>query len=574
MNILNQFKIGTKLVILITFMLAGIFVVGGVGTYYNNKASESLTDIYMESLIPVQLLNDTRIQARGNYANMLKLLVVTSDADQKKILEEIKSRQAIMQNNLQGFEKTSLDEYEQINYGELAGKITEWDGYLEDLIKLVTSGSREEALKIYMISGEQVFENMQSIIIALADYNKEDAENDYTNSKKDLETSMLILLSIFVLVCITASILSVFISKSITTPIIKLMGYIDNISNLNLVYDASFEDLKKHKDEVGIIINATGEMREALRSVVQQITSISNNLAANSEELTATTDENTKTVNQVVTAINEIAGGNNTQAEMVNKVSATILHVGESIGEVNKATNQSAKNAVQSLELISKGELAVAKVTEGMRDNIKVSAEVSQSIHELSGSIDKVGNITQVIDSIATQTNLLALNAAIEAARAGEAGKGFSVVAEEIRKLAEGSTSAAKEITAIIKDTIGKNTVAAENIEKAKRITIEQEKAVNVAREAFKNIKVSAEDIAEETKNAASMLNKIDEASREISHQTQDMAAIAEESAASSEEISASSEEQLTSIEMIAKAAGHLSEMAMELNNEISKFTI
>jgi methyl-accepting chemotaxis protein len=574
MNFLNKFKIGAKLIILITFMLVGIFVVGGVGTYYNNKASRSLTDIYMESLIPVQLLNDTRVQSRGNYASMLKLLLVTSNSEQEKILEEIKSRQTLIQSNLADFEHTSLDQYEQMNYDTLEDKIAEWDKYLQQLINLVTEGKKEEALKVYMASGEQVFENMQSTIRDLSVYNAEDAANDYSDSKKDTETAMILLIIIALVVSTVAVILSLFIARSITSPIKKLIGFINNISNLNLVHDAAFEDLKKHKDEVGTIINATGEMRAVLRSIVEQIINISNSLAANSEELTASTDENTKTVNQVVMAINEIAGGNSAQAEMVNKVSATILHIGESIEEVNKTTNQSADNAAQSLEIISKGERAIDRVAEGMRDNIKVSAEVSHSISELSESIGKVGNITQVIDSIATQTNLLALNAAIEAARAGEAGKGFSVVAEEIRKLAEGSAAAAKEITNIIKDTVGKNAAAAENIEKAKKITSEQEKAVDVTREAFEDIKVSAKDIAQRTKNAADMLSKIDAASREISHQTQDMAAIAEESAASSEEISASSEEQLTSIEMIAKAAGHLSEMAMELNDEISKFTI
>lgn len=192
----------------------------------------------------------------------------------------------------------------------------------------------------------------------------------------------------------------------------------------------------------------------------------------------------------------------------------------------------------------------------------------------MSTSIGRVGEITEVINSISDQTNMLALNAAIEAARAGEAGKGFAVVAEEIRKLADGSSKAAQEIALIVRDTIDKNSFASENMNKAKEIVANQNQAVINTKEAFLRMETLVDSIATRTMNAAKMLSEITDHSRTLSVHTQDMAAVAEQSAASSEEISASSEEQLAAIETIAKAASDLSGMAIDLNKEIGAFKI
>ena len=111
-------------------------------------------------------------------------------------------------------------------------------------------------------------------------------------------------------------------------------------------------------------------------------------------------------------------------------------------------------------------------------------------------------------------------------------------------------------------------------MDKAKEIIAEQEEAVETTQKAFQHIESSVHDISERTQNAANMLGSIAAASKEILTQTENMETIAEEAAAGTQQISASSQEQLASIEMIAKDAGELSGMAVDLNNEISKFKI
>lgn len=574
MDFFNNMKIRTKLTILITIMFIGILIVGAIG-YRNNLQSEKvLTNIYKQNLISVELLSDARTQSRANYANMLRLIAINDTAYQKEVVDNINTRKTTLDNDLKKFKEIGLDLFEKEQYSLIMKNMELWRETLDKTVELTTSGKSNEALDLFRASGETIFEDLQTTIRDLVNYNIKNADDLYLQNQKSQKASttlLVIIICVVVAICISLGIL---ITRTITKPISKVVSLIKKTADFDLVSDSSYEGLLRHEDEIGIIARSVSNMRTSLRNTISKLLNISNNLAANSEELTASTDESTKTINQVVLAITEIAKGNNSQAEAVNKASATIFDIANNIGKVDRATSESVNTAIESLEMVSEGQNAIVLTTDRMQENIIVSDRVNNSLNELSESIGKVGNISEVINSIAAQTNLLALNAAIEAARAGDAGRGFAVVAEEIRKLAEQSSSAAKEIAIIIKDTVAKNDVASENMDKAKKIVSEQSLAVNVTKEAFDKIKLSVEGIAKRTKSASEMLNTIDEASKEVSNQTHDMAAIAEQAAAGSEEISASSEQQLASIEMIANAASELSGMAIELNNEIGKFKL
>jgi methyl-accepting chemotaxis protein len=574
MRFLNKIKMGTKLLILIATMLIGIVLVGGIGYYYNTQSQKALDNMYKQNLVSIELLTDVRTQSRANFANVLKLILITDSSEQKETKADIEKRTAAIDKDFKEYETLDFDTYEIQQYEVVKKQLSAWNTMLNKFVELSTSGKSKEALDLFKSSGEKMFEDLQTAIRDLLNDNIKDADELYQKNLAEAKVATTLLIVVIVVTALVCILLGRVIVKSITTPITKLVGFIRKTAELDFVYDASFDVLLIQKDEIGVMAQAVADMRKALRQMAGKVITISNNLAASSEQLTASTDENTNTVNQVVVAINEIADGNGSLAETVNKASETMNEVARNIDVVNKATSQSVGNAKNSLEIVVEGQKAVDVTIGKMQENIKVSTEVNDSIHQLSELMVQVNTITDVINSIATQTNLLALNAAIEAARAGEAGKGFAVVAEEIRKLAEGSSSAAQQITNIIKDTVEKNAVTTHNMEKAQQILAEQEKAVKVTKEVFDRIKESVDDIANQTKNAAMMLNTIDTASKEVSNQTQDMAAIAQQSAASSQQISASSQEQLASIEMIAKAANDLSTMALELNNEINQFKI
>lgn len=574
MGIFNRLKIRTKLVIMTTIMLFALLSVSIIGTINYRKAVKATGDIYNQNVIAIEKLSDARTQTRGNYANILNLMVTTEQTDRDKILVDYKKRIVAVNSDLNAYKKLIDDAYDKKQFNLIKVNMINWYQVSNQMLDLVKNNKSDDAIALFKVSGESTFEKLQTSIRDLADYNNKQAEKIYLKQKKvgsSVTKILIIFVVIITVICITVAEL---ITRSVTKPIIKVINLIKKTSELDLVYDTSYDDLLKHTNEVGIIAQSVEGLRNELRKVVESVLNISMNVAASSEELAASTEENTKTINQIVNAINEIAQGNNSQADMVSKANQTIVTMASKIDEVNNETITNSDNAEKSMDIIREGQKAVELTVEKMAENKEVTGEVGKSIDDLSMQIEKVSNIISVIKDISSQTNLLALNASIEAARAGESGRGFAVVATEIGSLAQETDSAVDEITKIIMDTVSRNTQASEKMSAANNIVNEQENAINITKEAFDKIKISVEDITGHTMNISKRIKEIDESSNEIADQTQDMSAIAEEAAASSEEISASNEEQLASIEMIASAANELSKMATELNNEVSKFKI
>ncbi|HEX2925378.1 MAG TPA: MCP four helix bundle domain-containing protein [Ruminiclostridium sp.] len=573
-KLLNNAKIKVKLILLTTVMIIGMLLVGSMGLYHTLNSQKDLSSIYNNNLGFVDSLSDASTQLLAVYADTLRL-TASDDTNYKNVVaSDIKLREQNFDNNIKKFALVKMDDSDRVAYSSIKDELIEWRKVKDNAIELASAGKNSEAAALLKDTGEPLFQKLESSLTDLKDDNSKQAADVYNKSLASAKGVSLFLIILIISVSVVCIGIGVVIVRSITKPVSKAVALIRKTAAFDLVHDNSYDKLLNRTDEIGIIIKEVSLMRTSLHDTISKLNGISSTLAANSEELTASTDESKKSITQVTTALDEMARGNTNQSEIINKANEHITKIAEHIAEADDATTENEKTAMKSLQTVSEGYNAIVLTSEKMQENIEVSEEVNKSLADLSESIGKVGNITDVINSIATQTNLLALNAAIEAARAGESGKGFAVVAEEIRKLAEESSSAAKEINDIIKDTIANNVVASRNMERARELEAEQSSSVDITRQAFDNIKSSVEAITAKTKKSSQMLATIDMAAKEISSHTQELAALAEESAASSEEISASSQQQLASMEIIADTSSDLSEMALQLDSEIRKFKI
>jgi methyl-accepting chemotaxis protein len=301
-------------------------------------------------------------------------------------------------------------------------------------------------------------------------------------------------------------------------------------------------------------------------------------------------------------AIDGVARGAQEQAAAVGKSAEITAHISAAVQQVTANAQRGAQGAGEAARMARDGAHTVDETVQGMQ-HIQAAAQLTaQKIEEMSRRSEQIGAIIETIDDIAAQTNLLALNAAIEAARAGEHGKGFAVVADEVRKLAEKSAAATKEIGGLIQ---GIQATVAEAVQVMAGSTGEVEAGVaraNQSGQALANILAAVEGVArqvEEISGAAGQMSvaagelvsaveavsavveentaateEMAASSGEVSTAIENIAGISEENSAAVEEVSASAEEVSAQVEEVNASAQSLSQMAQTLQSLVNRFKL
>ncbi|GFZ33877.1 methyl-accepting chemotaxis protein [Clostridium zeae] len=362
---------------------------------------------------------------------------------------------------------------------------------------------------------------------------------------------------------------STYISKGIKST----SKHLDLLAKGDLTEEVSSKYLNS-KDEVGEMTNSMKTMQHSLREMISRIKENSSNINGQSENLASVAEEISSTTQNVAEAINEIAQGTGNQSEdlinvteVIDKFSNKLSEMVTEIQVVDSNSREISLMANESSSDMNKLNQSVTKVSESFKTfNTKIIG--------LGKNINEINEITNIINNIAGQTNLLALNAAIEAARAGEAGKGFSVVADEIRKLAEQSKVSSEDIRRLISE-ISKNTdvIVQDSVEMDDEL-INQVGIINSSITSFGNIIGAVSEIIPKIETVKNSAEAIDNDKDTILARVDGVSSVALEVSASAEEIAASSEEMNASTEEVVAAAQILSSMTGEMLEEVNKFKI
>ena len=328
------------------------------------------------------------------------------------------------------------------------------------------------------------------------------------------------------------------------------------------------------EDEIGQLGSGFQEMRRNLRELTSKMLFQSEQVAASSEELTASAEQSAQAANQVAISITEVAQGTNNQIQAVEQTMAVVEQISAAIEQTAATSNEVAAMAVETTEAVKGGQQAVNKAVLQMGNVGKGSAALQVTVDKLADSSKQIGQIVSVISGIAAQTNLLALNAAIEAARAGEAGRGFAVVADEVRKLAEQSATAAKEITDLVTDNTN-------NIDSAVTVMNSSTENIKVGIEVVTGAGQAFEDIAQQIHVMAEQVKEISAATQEVAVGSQriveamkNIEETSKDSAAQAETVSAATEEQSASMEEIASSSQGMARLAADMQQAVSAFKI
>jgi len=282
----------------------------------------------------------------------------------------------------------------------------------------------------------------------------------------------------------------------------------------------------------------------------------------------------TESSNQIAVSTDELSKGAQSISEDLQSSVELIEQMDRQFADNVEKAGKSVEFANDANTVIMDGRNAINEQKSFIENNVKATRTIEQATNNFIQYAVKIEDMAKVVSDIADQTNLLALNAAIEAARAGEAGKGFAVVAEEVKKLAEDSTQATKQIFEMVNFIKNGLTSITSSVEEGVKIADQQNRNMNRTLEVFEQIEEKVKGITSVLEELVSGVDRSKKSNEYVLQNVESISAVVEETAAGSEEISASTQEQKHSISKMVEKVSSLRELTESLNATMSQFKL
>lgn len=328
------------------------------------------------------------------------------------------------------------------------------------------------------------------------------------------------------------------------------------------------------KDELAELTGSINQMAKANREAFRKMNEVARQITGASQTLVASVEENTASGNEISATVNAIARGASDQSKSIDENLASLQSLVDAVRRMDARSKEVLQGADQMTASSLGGKEKLKHLSVQSRASADTTGQIIQAVSQLEKHVAKIDQIVDVLGGIARRTNLLSLNASIEAAHAGEHGKGFSVVADEIRKLAQQTNQSLKHVTEMVKEMNEQTRNAVELCEETNRVVEAQGEAVEETNRAFEEIDRTIEANVKGIQGIADAIRKTETNIGRISKGSQMIASTSEETAASTEEVSASVEEENAAMEELNKLAGELDQQARQMREAIERFKI
>ncbi|PGZ44796.1 methyl-accepting chemotaxis protein [Bacillus anthracis] len=447
MSIFKNSKIGTKLNILILISSIACMILSLIGLNGLNKGKEVLSQVYKDSLLPIQWIGAVETNLYLVNKNLMELMVSTDEERDKEL--EGKIDEVCKENDqlFKKFDSIISSQKEKELYGEFRNTFDKLRVQMEEVQALSRNNKNEEAYAYYLKIVEPDIKRAIQYIQELINFNKKEAEQYQEYNASSVKDTMLLFFIVSIMVFVIVILIGYIIKRTIKRPIALLQRDMDLVASGDLTIRTSYRE----RDELGSIVASFNSMLDSLQQLIKKVKKTTQGVISSTDSVLQDTNHTSKISNTAVQTINKMNKQVEGQVNSIKECSLAMDEIVRGIQTVAISSSTVAEVATVTAERANTGSVVVKQAIAQMNNMYEAVEETSKVIERLVTRTQYIDKAMDVITNIAEQTNLLALNATIEAARAGENGKGFAVVAAEVRELAEQSKQEASEINDLIK---------------------------------------------------------------------------------------------------------------------------
>ncbi|HOM03740.1 MAG TPA: methyl-accepting chemotaxis protein [Acetivibrio sp.] len=392
----------------------------------------------------------------------------------------------------------------------------------------------------------------------------------YSYLNRESNNLLMTIIIVFAICFLITVFLSLIITRSISSPLQKLV----ELMKINSDGCLTVDETDSNKDEISVVIKNFNDMIENIRKIVLKGNESSERVLESSQKIRLSANKSMGLTSDIASTMDVIARGSAKQAEDISDAVNWMDKLYEGVKEVESKTIF-VSDIANNTHILSETALGVVEELKNKSmESKEVTNKIIYDITSLNNDMKEIKKIIKMILDISGQTKLLALNATIEAARAGEAGKGFAVVASEVKKLANRTKDASNVINNLLNTIQQKTESTVDYANSTSHIISQQLESVIQTDNAFKTIRGGMADISEQINNVHNSVKEIVSLNEMVKNALGNIAVLSETAAATSQNVSSNSHEQLMGAEELSEYAEQLNKMAQELNETMSIFKI